>query len=145
MVNYDKAAKSKEKIAVRTAQLLTSLPIAAPSEEAAPLAETEALVSDGVDETDDEVCIPLGVGVILALAEGTGVIEAELLAEGAPGREAVADALLPPAMLGGGEAWEGSTSWPVPQGMAAPVPGWFLLAGGTDSPLGPARTKRPVQ
>jgi len=144
MVNYDRDAKSKEKMAVRTAQLLTSLPIAAPSEEAAPLAETEALV-DGVDEIDDEVCMPLGEGVILAVAEGTGVIEAELLAEGAPGRETVAEALPPPPMLGGGEAWDASTSWPVPQGMAAPVPGWFLLAGGTDSPLGPARTKRPVQ
>jgi len=110
-----RVAKSKEKMAVKTAQLVTSRFMAAPVETAAPSAVTDGVPEeDEVGDETEEVCMPLGVALTLgalALPEEVGTAtEAEPLDEGAPGREPVAEALAPPPMEGGAEAWEGSTS-----------------------------------
>jgi len=121
--------------------------------DAAPVEEALALASVGVPGTADgpEVVVwkPLEVG---DTTDGPALLEAEevgteplALEEGVPGREPLAEALPPPPIVGGADAWDGLTSMPVPHGMLALVPGCVWCSGGTDSPLGPAKTKRPVQ
>jgi len=52
---------------------------------------------------------------------------------------------VPPAEAGAGTALLGSARFPVPQGMAALVPGWVGLEGGVVSPEAEAIVKRVVQ
>jgi len=118
--DYDNEANSNEKIAVKTAQLVRSLPVAPPEDAAAePAVVVGVLVlgEDPVEEGALNVLIPLGVELVAKLetlpfvgAEaGAEVGEVPGLEEGAPGSEPLAEGVPPPPPMDGGEdACDGS-------------------------------------
>jgi len=92
-------------------------------------------------EFDEEVtmCVASFEGVLVAIMtaeeeeEGTGTTtDEELLPPGA-------------APDGGGTALEGSTRFPIPQGMGSLDPGWVGFAGGVVAPAAEAMVNRVVQ